>query len=76
MNPEALVRYVKEHFAPPATGGRYTNRTWDRARLICLTAQTKKRIEHLATWLTAQVGHKVYPMQVAAILLELTAKGQ
>lgn len=71
MTFEGLTRYVEEHFKAPATGGRYTNHDWDTIKLVSLSAATLKRLERLAAHIAKRVGHKVYPMQVAAILIEL-----
>jgi hypothetical protein len=68
---EALVKYIEEHFRAPATGGRYTNHAWDVAKLVSLSEETLCRLERIAAHLSKRVGHEVYPMQVAAILIEL-----
>lgn len=71
MTLETLVSYIEEHFRAPATGGRYTNHAWDVTKLISLSEATLRRLEKIAAHLGKKVGHEVYPMQVAAILIEL-----
>lgn len=51
-------------------GGRYTNPQWTKSKLIPFSAKTMKRLEVAARVLTEHSGRKVYPMQVAAMLLE------
>ena len=66
---EAVVAHVEERFAH--TKSRRTDPTWDTKALINFSAATKAQLERIAARATDRVCHGVYPMQVAAILLEL-----
>ena len=65
---------VEARFRVPDGGGRATDRTWTKRRLIPLAPRTLKRLEKL----TAEMrGHSVNvePMQLAGLLLErMTAR--
>jgi hypothetical protein len=64
-----LVAEVQARFRSPAGGGRGTDSEWTERRLLPLTPDTLKRLEHLSEVL-ADRGVAATPLQVAALLLE------
>lgn len=65
---------VEAMFRVPAGGGRPTDPRWTERRLVPLTPQTLERLEAIASRVREHGGVTVEPMQLAALLLERTAR--
>lgn len=65
-----LVAEVQDRFRIPAGGGRATDPSWTKRRLIPLADQTLQRLEQLAHNIEEKRQVRIEPMQVAALLLE------
>jgi hypothetical protein len=65
-----LVAEVQARFRVPSGGGRATDPSWTKRRLVPLADQTLERLEQLARNLEEKRHMRVEPMQVAALLLE------
>ena len=68
----SVVSYFKAHYRPPPSGGRYRNPEFTEVKLIPFSEATVRRLRLIADHVTEEVGFKVYPYQVAAVLLELS----
>jgi hypothetical protein len=69
-----LLADIEARFRVPPGGGRPTDASWTERRLVPLTPQTLKRLEHIAAKVRARGGVSVEPMQLAALLLERKAE--
>jgi hypothetical protein len=69
-----LLADVEAKFRIPAGGGRPTDPRWTERRLIPLTPETLERLEQITSRVSRQGGVNVGPMQLAALLLEKTAR--
>jgi len=68
-----LLADVEARFRVPSGGGRPTDPSWTKRRLLPLAPRTLKRLEEI----TAKVrehGMNVEPMQLAALLVEKTTE--
>src|SRR5437868_1314138 len=65
---------VEARFRVPSGGGRPTDPAWTERRLVPLAPRTLERLERLAAKVREHGGLSVEPMQLAALLLEKTAK--
>ena len=70
-----LLEHIRSEFVsaprrPGGGGGRYSNRYWTETKLVGFSPATLRRLNKIADYLTSKVNHKVYPMQVAAMLVE------
>jgi len=65
-----LVAEVQARFRVPAGGGRATDPSWTKRRLVPLAQNTLSRLEELAHNIEEKRHIHVDPMQVAALLLE------
>jgi hypothetical protein len=68
-----LAAEVRERFEVPDGGGRPTDPRWSDKRLVPIAPQTLERLQRIAARLKEEMGVRVEPMQLAAILLETTA---
>ena len=68
-----LAAEVRERFRVPDGGGRPTDPTWSDKRLVPVAPRTLERLQRMAKRLHDEMGIRVEPMQLAAILLETTA---
>lgn len=69
-----LVAEVQGRFRVPSGGGRATDPSWTKRRLVPLAEQTLERLEQLAQNIEDKRHVRVEPMQVAALLLENITK--
>jgi hypothetical protein len=69
-----LLSDLDARFRVPAGGGRATDPHWTERRLVPLAPETLKRLETLAAKVRADGNVTLEPMQLAALLLEDTAK--
>ena len=67
-----VLAEVEARFRVPAGGGRATDPSWTERRLLPLAPKTLKRLEDLTARMRERGGANVEPMQLAAILLEMT----
>jgi hypothetical protein len=65
-----LVDEVQERFRVPLGGGRPTDPSWKKRRLVPLADETLRRLEKLAHDIEEKRNVHMDPMQVAALLLE------
>ena len=65
-----LAAEVRRRFKPPASGGRATDRRWTFKRLVPVRPEVLTRLKELAAKVSALAGHRVQPLQLAAILIE------
>jgi hypothetical protein len=69
-----LLVEVEAKFRVPAGGGRPTDPRWTERRLVPLAPETLERLEEITSRVRQRGGVNVEPMQLAALLLEKTAK--
>jgi hypothetical protein len=69
-----LLADVEAKFRVPAGGGRPTDPRWTERRLVPLAPETLERLEEITPRVRAHGGVNVEPMQLAALLLEKTAR--
>jgi hypothetical protein len=69
-----LQAEVAERFRVPPGGGRPTDPRWTERRQIAVAPETLHRLEKLAAKLRSSGKVRLEPMQLAAVLLEKTAK--
>jgi len=69
-----LLADVETKFRVPAGGGRRTDPRWTERRLIPLAPETIERLERITSRVREHGGVNVEPMQLAALLLEKTAR--
>ena len=69
-----LLSDVTERFRTPQGGGRATDPAWTERRLIPLAPRTLKRLEKVSSSIRKHKKVTIEPMQLAALLLEKTAK--
>jgi len=69
-----LLADIQARFRVPAGGGRPTDPNWTEKRLLPLKPQTLQRLEELTTKIQENSGVKIEVMQLAALMLEKTAK--
>ncbi|MBI2206777.1 MAG: hypothetical protein HYU41_23315 [Candidatus Rokubacteria bacterium] len=69
-----LLADVEARFRVPARGGRPTDPRWTERRLVPLAPETLERLEKITSRVRAHGGVNVEPMQLAALLLEKTAR--
>ncbi len=67
-----LVAEIQARFRVPTGGGRATDPSWKKKRLVPLKEQTLSRLERLAHDIERKRQIHIEPMQVAAMLLERT----
>lgn len=65
---------VEAMFRVPAGGGRPTDPRWTERRLVPLAPETLERLEKITSRVREHGGITVEPMQLAALLLEKTAR--
>jgi hypothetical protein len=65
-----LVDEVQARFRVPIGGGRATDPSWKKRRLVPLADETLRRLEQLAHEIEEKRHVHMEPMQVAALLLE------
>jgi hypothetical protein len=69
-----LLADVEARFRTPEGGGRPTDPRWTERRLVPLAPDTLERLEKITSRMRERGGVNVEPMQLAAVLLERTAK--
>ena len=69
-----LLADVEAKFRVPAGGGRPTDPRWTERRLVPLAPETLERLEAITSRVREHGGVNVEPMQLAALLLEMTAR--
>lgn len=69
-----LLADIESRFRVPSGGGRATEPSWTEKRLVPLAPRTLRRLEELAARVRGHGGVSVEPMQLAALLLEKTAR--
>jgi hypothetical protein len=69
-----LLADVEAEFRVPAGGGRPTDPRWTERRLVPLAPETLERLEEITSRVRRHGGVNVEPMQLAALLLEKTAR--
>jgi hypothetical protein len=69
-----LLADVEAKFRVPAGGGRPTDPRWTERRLVPLAPEALERLEEITSRVRAHGGVNVEPMQLAALLLEKTAR--
>jgi hypothetical protein len=69
-----LLAEVQARFRVPQRGGRATDPAWTERRLVALAPATLRRLGALAARVGKRGGVQLAPMQLAALLLEQTAK--
>jgi len=69
-----LMADVEAKFRVPAGGGRATDPRWTERRLVPLAPKTLARLEEITSKVRERAGVNVEPMQLAALLLEKTAR--
>ncbi len=69
-----LLADVEAKFRVPAGGGRPTDPRWTERRLVPLAPETLERLEEITSRVRQHGGVNVEPMQLAALLLEKTAR--
>jgi hypothetical protein len=65
-----LLADVETRFRAPKGGGRSTDPSWTKTRLVRLAPRTLDRLQVLAERVRAQSGVRLEPMQLAALLIE------
>jgi hypothetical protein len=65
---------VEAKFRVPAGGGRPTDPRWTERRLVPLAPETLEGLEDITSRVREHGGISVEPMQLAALLLEKTAR--
>ena len=65
-----LAEEVATRFQVPAGGGRSTDPSWDKKRLVPLASDTLKSLEKLAKEISRDGQVRVEPMQLAGLMLE------
>ena len=65
---------VEAKFRVPAGGGRATDPRWTERRLVPLAPETLERLEEITSRVREHGAINVEPMQLAALLLEKTAR--
>lgn len=69
-----LLADVGAKFRVPTGGGRPTDPRWTERRLVPLAPETLERLEQITSRVRQHGGVNVEPMQLAALLLEKTAR--
>jgi len=69
-----LVADIEARFRVPIGGGRATDPGWTERRLVPLAPRTLERLEAITKDVKARSGVSVEPMQLAALLLEMTTE--
>jgi len=69
-----LLADVEARFRTPEGGGRPTDPRWTERRLVPLAPETLERLEEISSKVRGHGGVNVEPMQLAALLLEKTAR--
>jgi hypothetical protein len=69
-----LLADVEAKFRVPEGGGRPTDPRWTERRLVPLAPETLDRLEEITSRVREHGGVNVEPMQLAALLLEKTAR--
>jgi hypothetical protein len=69
-----LLADVDVRFRTPEGGGRPTDPRWTERRLVPLAPETLERLEKITSRVREHGGVNVEPMQLAALLLEKTAR--
>jgi len=69
-----LLADVGARFRTPEGGGRPTDPRWTERRLVPLAPETLDRLEQITSRVREHGGVNVEPMQLAALLLEKTAR--
>ena len=69
-----LLADVEAKFRIPAGGGRPTDPRWTERRLVPLAPETLERLEKITSRVRLHGRVNVEPMQLAALLLEKTAR--
>src|SRR6058998_1266857 len=69
-----LLADVEAKFRVPAGGGRPTDPRWTERRLVPLAPETLERLEEITSRVRQHGALNVEPMQLAALLLEKTAR--
>ncbi|MBI1736966.1 MAG: hypothetical protein HYR51_17490 [Candidatus Rokubacteria bacterium] len=69
-----LLADVEAKFRVPTRGGRPTDPRWTERRLVPLAPETLARLEEITSRVREHGGVNVEPMQLAALLLEKTAR--
>jgi|ERR671919_1832065 hypothetical protein len=69
-----LLADVETTFRVPVGGGRSTDPRWTERRLVPLTPETLERLEKITSRVREHGGINLEPMQLAALLLEKTAR--
>ena len=69
-----LLADVEARFRTPEGGGRPTDPRWTERRLVPLAPETLERLEKITSRVREHGGVNVEPMQLAALLLEKTAR--
>ena len=69
-----LLADIEARFRVPAGGGRPTDPRWTERRLLPLAPRTLKRLKQIASKVREHGGVSIEPMQLAALLLEKSAK--
>jgi len=69
-----LLADIQARFRVPAGGGRPTDPTWTKRRLVRLKPRTLQRLERLSAKVLAPHGVRIEVMQLAALLLEKTTE--
>jgi len=69
-----LLADVEARFRTPEGGGRPTDPRWTERRLVPLAPETLERLEKITSRVREHAGVNVEPMQLAALLLETSAR--
>jgi hypothetical protein len=69
-----LLADVEAKFRVPVGGGRPTDPRWTERRLVPLAPETLERLEEITSRVRRHGAVNVEPMQLAALLLERTAR--
>jgi hypothetical protein len=69
-----LLADIEARFRVPAGGGRPTDPSWTKKRLVRLKPRTLQHLEKLRTKVLGLHGVKIEVMQLAALLLEKTTE--
>lgn len=65
---------VQARFRTPVRGGRPTDPSWTKRRLVPLAPKTLDKLEQLSAKLRQDQGISVEPLQLAGLLLETAAE--
>ena len=68
-----LAADVQERFRVPSSGGRATDPSWNLRRQIPMTEETLHHLEALARKIEEHAQVPIAPMQLAALILEMSA---